>query len=764
MLLLLALSPARAACPPVDWPPGLDLGPDPVEVRATVTGTDAAGWSGPDPLVDAVRATLGACELAPGPHALVWRFDPPPVNVAGQVRLRGDGAPVATVVAVGDRTARTDADGRFALRNVAPGPATVRIVDPAWRLPDTVALTVAPGQRSELALWVVPDQAPLNGIVAWYAPEGDVGVVRTVDVERARAVPATLGDPLRALAAEPGLARSPYDAGWLLVRGGDFDETGLYLDGVRVPLVYHLGGFTSVLHPEMIEAVRFWPGPFPARYGDALSGAVDLVPRDVGDRTRAVGGANLVFADAYVEAPTRFGGVALAMRRSYLDGVLAAVVGREGAKIAPRFWDVSGQLRIGRARILALGLRDAVDTPSLTGSDVITVVQQGAQVQAVLPLTREASPVRATLRPWFAWTGRSLEGIDTPREAVDELYPGLRLEADAPLGEGHGSAGLEVERQWFRLDKAGLVRTAPVWRAEPYAGLGMGRAVHAWSEVRLSTLAAVGDVPRPVRTGWSPRAGVDWAPADGVALHAAFGRFHQPPPATLSLPVAEGAYLPLERSDELTAGFALTRAAWALDADAWVRRSADLAEIELDGSIGPSEARAHGLESRLRTALGPLEASLLYQYTRTFRREDPGDAWGPGPFDAPHRAELLLVDRLPRAWTASARLRATSGYARVEEWSELFPTEAFDVLRQQHVELGLGPEDPRLAPFWAVDLRVARTFAFRRWQLDLALDVQNATNRRVVEPVITGFGDSRPPYGFGLPVLPILSAEGRFYP
>ena len=51
-----------------------------------------------------------------------------------------------------------------------------------------------------------------------------------------------------------------------------------------------------------------------------------------------------------------------------------------------------------------------------------------------------------------------------------------------------------------------------------------------------------------------------------------------------------------------------------------------------------------------------------------------------------------------------------------------------------------------------------------RWQrrldiLDAYLDVQNLTNHRVAEPLITGFGESSPSYGFGLPILPIFGVE-----
>jgi hypothetical protein len=759
--------PARADCPPVDYPPGVDLGAATVRaaVRVDPDGrVSAADWVGPEPLVDAVAATLAGCELPPGDHRLAWPFDAPLVNVAGTVRALGDQAPVRTVIVVGERTARTEPDGSFALRNVAPGAWPVRIADPAWRLPDDAIIEVLPGERVDVALWVAPDRAAANEIVALYDPTASVGVVRTVDVDRARAIPGTLGDPLRALSQEPGLSRSPYDAGWLLVRGGDFDEVGLYLDGVRVPLVYHLGGFASVLHPEMVEAVRFWPGLFPSRYGGALSGAVDLVPRPVGDRPRAVGGVNVVFAHASAETPTPWGGIALAARRSYLDAVLAAFVGGEGARIAPRFWDLSGQLRVGDARFTALVMRDTVDAPSFSSGGVLEIVQQGAQVQGVIPVAQGGRGV-IELRPYVAWTQRALTGDVLFPEQIDEVYPGLRVEARSPLADrGQALGGIELQRRWFRLDKDDLVRPSPVWQVAPYAGLAAGRDVRTWTEARFEALIVEGDPQQPIRTAVSPRAGVDWDLGGGLELRGAFGRLHQPPPPSLLLAVADGAYLALERSDQVTAGFALTRAALTVEAEAWARRASDLAELELDGSIGPTEGRAHGVEARIRGVRDGFDGSVLYQLTRTLEREDPGDPWRPGAFDAPHRFEVLVMQQLPRAWVASARFRATSGFARVRVGLGIEPTEAYDLLQQRTVRLDLGPWDPRLAPFHALDLRIGRRFTFRRWQLDAGLEVQNAYSRRVVEPVITGFGDARPPYGFGLPVLPIFSLDARLWP
>jgi hypothetical protein len=757
---------AHAACPPVAYPPGVDVGAATVQVVLELDsegGLVPTSWTGPEELVAAVAETLSRCELQ-GPGTLSWSFPEPPVNVSGTLWSRGDRGRVQGVtVVVGERDARTDASGRFALRNVAPGPYSVRIADPAWRLADPVELVVVEGERAELELWVSPQRAVRDELVATYAREEHSGVVRTVGIDAARAVPGTLGDPVRALASEPGMSRSPYDAGWLLVRGGEPDEVGLFLDGVPVPLIYHLGGFTSVLHPEMIEAVRFWPGLFPARYGQATSGAADLVPRDPGDRPHLVGGVNVVFAHAFAETPTPFGAVSVAARRSWLDGVLALALDPQSARIAPRFWDVSSLWRVGRARFVLLAMQDTMDAPSFDGEELLHIEQRAAQVQATLPLG-----ALVTVRPWLAWTRRDITGGESIEfQRIEELYPGLRLEARGK--EPRWTAGLEGQRHRYSLAQVRgegdeTARAAPVWTMDPYAGLAVGAPVELWTEMRLTTAVVEGQRLQPFRMALSPRTGLRAEPAPGWQLRAEWGRLHKLPLPQLLVSVAEGVYLDYERADQWAAGTSWARGPLRVDLDGWVRFAAALAELELDHSIGASQGRAAGLESRLQLGLDGLQGSILYQHTRSQKREDPGDPWLPSPFETPHRLELLAVQQLPRAVTASARWRLVSGFPRVIEGEEILPQQAYDILRQRQIDLDFQPGQTRLQPFHALDLRLGRQFHFRTWQLEASLEVQNVYSRRVVEPIITGFGESRPTYGLGLPVLPIFALDGSLWP
>ena len=100
---------------------------------------------------------------APAPVEITYRYDfvlrraPPPaapteapVVLSGRVIERGTRAPVAGAsLDVGGVAAETDADGRFEVRGVAPGPAKVRIVAPEHE-PLTLDETIEAGKRREV--------------------------------------------------------------------------------------------------------------------------------------------------------------------------------------------------------------------------------------------------------------------------------------------------------------------------------------------------------------------------------------------------------------------------------------------------------------------------------------------------------------------------------------------------------------------------------------------------------------------------------------
>ena len=70
-------------------------------------------------------------------------------------------------------------------------------------------------------------------------------VIRT---EEARRVPGTQGDTLKVVQNLPGVARSALGSGALIVWGSAPADTRVYVDGVEIPALYHVGGLRSTVN------------------------------------------------------------------------------------------------------------------------------------------------------------------------------------------------------------------------------------------------------------------------------------------------------------------------------------------------------------------------------------------------------------------------------------------------------------------------------------------------------------------------------------
>ncbi|MEZ4318019.1 MAG: TonB-dependent receptor [Myxococcota bacterium] len=756
--------PELSGCPEVVWPVGISGDPFEARVHALLRadGSLAEGRiDSPRPdLDDALTEALAGCgvraavfqgEPADVPVTFVIDVPPPPLSLTVTVKLRGEGItlPGFTVV-VGGQSAVTNDDGVAELRNLAPGDAPVTTGDPRYRIASAPTLPVSDTPRSA-DVWVAEDEG--WEIVARYSKETDRPGTHTITQEEIRITPGSLSDPVRGVSARPGMVRTPFDSGWLLVRGGDPGDTGLYLDGVRIPLLYHLGGFTSAVHPQMVEEVRFWPGSTPARYGRQLAGAVDVVPRELGDRAQIVAGANLAFAHAFVEIPTKGGGFAAAFRRSYLDAALTLAVGAERARIAPRFWDVQARITGERYSLMFLGLSDSIDAPTGTNTNTVEIQQRAGQLQGRLDIPVRNLKLR--ISPWVANWLRGIDGSAEPQSTV-EFFPGARIElSPADTTAVRWRAGIEGEYRTYAITQGTVARRRPAQLVDPYLDARIGKGLQADLGIRAESLFVEGQLPR---AELSPRGSLRWAATDWLTVSAEAGRSHKPPEGALLIGLPDGAYLDLERADSAGVGFVAKRGIATLESNVWTRRMSRLAGFERDNSVGGLFGRADGIENQLSVVWPDLSVRAIYQYTRSTRWEDPGGELerNPTPWDQPHRVQIVALGQLPRDWALSGRMRYSSGFPAPRD-----TTTAYDLLTDESVELG--PELGRLQPFASLDVKISHRFLFRSWQVDAYLDLENI-GPRVFEPIITGFDDTDPAYSKGLPFLPVFGFDGVFWP
>lgn len=130
--------------------------------------------------------------------------------------------------------------------------------------------------------------------------------VATLNKMEMMAMPALGGKPdvLKSLQMMPGIQSQQEGTSHISVRGGAPGENLYLIDNVPLIYVNHLGGFTSVFNPDMINNIEIYKGGFPAKYGGKLSSIVSITQRE-GDKNKRKGAMSIGITDisGVIEGP-----------------------------------------------------------------------------------------------------------------------------------------------------------------------------------------------------------------------------------------------------------------------------------------------------------------------------------------------------------------------------------------------------------------------------------------------------------------------------
>jgi hypothetical protein len=184
-------------------------------------------------------------------------------------------------------------------------------------------------------------------------------------------------DSVQVIKTMPGVVSTNDFSSLMYVRGGDFYETASYLDNIYLLTPYIWGGVLSVFNPNMVESIDFYSGAFPAKYGPAMSGVLDVKMRD-GNTEQWKGFAELSLTSfsSVIEGPLGTPGetrdsVLIGLRRTHYDLVANQFSDREGVQF-PFFYD--GQLRftlhLGDSNVLRIFTLVSYEGEDVTFDDV----------------------------------------------------------------------------------------------------------------------------------------------------------------------------------------------------------------------------------------------------------------------------------------------------------------------------------------------------------------------------------------------------------
>ena len=125
----------------------------------------------------------------------------------------------------------------------------------------------------------------------------------TIGGREIRQVPGAFGDAFRALESLPGVTPIVSGLPYYFVRGAPPGNTGFFIDGVRVPGLFHLGVGPAVMYPALIDHVDLFKGAYPVSFGRFAGGVLSAETVRPADHARADWTLRLFDAGALVEAP-----------------------------------------------------------------------------------------------------------------------------------------------------------------------------------------------------------------------------------------------------------------------------------------------------------------------------------------------------------------------------------------------------------------------------------------------------------------------------
>jgi hypothetical protein len=576
------------------------------------------------------------------------------------------------------------------------------------------------------------------------APDPSAPAETTLTSREVAQVPGAFGDSFRVLEVIPGVVPIASGIPYFFVRGATPASGGYFLDGIRVPFLFHFVAGPSVVNPALVDHIDFFPGAYPARHGRFIGGIVAATTTPPSPEPRAEVLVRAIDAGALVEVPLadrRFHALASG-RYAYAGPVLSLFA----PETALRYWDYqfgAGYAVTSRDRfsVLAFGSNDflgEVKEDPVTGESTEKELfgTEFHRLDLRFDHARKAGPtVRVAATLGLDRSGFGAEGavaskmVGVRGDAELPLVEGLRMRAgtnlllerfDVELGEepfdppGDGEPGTDdgdgddeaLTGQFpartagtfgayldFSIRPTSFLELIPGLRADLFSEEGGGRvALDPRGAVRLKILPMVTSESliglahqRP--TILVPVPGLDLPPSDrGLqeALHLSQG-------LEIALPV------------DVTASFTFFHHTYWDLTDVTATCGSEVKDCKLSDR---ADGRAHGLEVQLKRPLTErLGGFIAYTLSRS-ERDAVGETF-PSDFDRTHVLHVVLGYRIAPGWHAGARFTTYSGRPH-------------SILAFDH------PDDPtrptqigktnaaRLPAFYRLDLRLEKRWSIGR--------------------------------------------------
>ncbi len=733
-----------------------------------------------------------------------------PVNYQGVVRERGTRDPMPNIEVYLEEfelSAITDERGRFEFRGIPVGTFHVLILAPGFE-PFQTEEDVFQGELTDVVYFVRPSPVGANRTIVRVKKERKEVSRTTLTIEEIQQVPGTFGDPIKVVQNLPGVARSPFDFGILIVRGSGPEDTGTYVDGLRVPLLYHFGGFRSVISPIMIDAIDFYPGGYGPRWGRTMGGVMNVgTKREWPDVVHGLVRLDLIDAEAALVGPIKrqgekIGGFGAAGRRSYIDLMLPVLAPPSvdlSRTVLPQWWDAQAKVAIQPSKQVDLWafLYASDDQTSQVSDQPLSEQSASSSGFAGFRTSFFRATVGGAVRPHpnvdLDWRfGYSYDAIKIAAGSAFNVATASnffygRLDgtwSPAEWTRGHVGFDYAGGTDQFELFSEGVVQAVqdPTGEGEDLLIVGdTSGSAPAWyvegefmpfpDRDRLKLIPGVRLDYYRYQDGaqfvtLDPRFTARLRVYETTYLKGSAGLYHQTPQPWELFEGIGNPDLKPERSPQFVVGVEQQFTPFlSLDAQffyKWMENLVILSFRDVDEASdvwkNKGVGRVIGGEFFLRWRMHRnFFGWISYTVSRSTRQDWPDEDWYVYEFDQPHILDVVAAYEFPYHITVSARFRLTSGNPTTPYMGAML-----DVDRPGYDALFGEYNSQRMPTFHQLDVRIDKTFIFRKWRIMAYLEILNVYNRQNPEFELYNFDYTEKDYLNGLPFIPNLGLRAEF--
>lgn len=545
------------------------------------------------------------------------------------------------------------------------------------------------------------------------------------------------------------------------------------------------GGAVGIINPDFVREINFYTGAFPANRTNALSSVMEIRQKD-GSKDRVHAKISVGASDAALTIDGPIGKKStfiVSARQSYLQLLFKAI----GLPFLPTYNDFQLKYKYEidkKNELTFLGI-GAIDNLVLNTKLQETGTESQKYLLSYLPIYKQWNYTTGLIYKHFGrnyidqWVlsrnmlrNRNYKYLDNDESKVktsdylsDEAENKLRYERDflnLPVKLKVG-AGLRYSHYTNNTKRNVFIDGAPyelnyntildLWAYQIFAQVS---DEYFQERLKLSFgISTIGNnfnknMSNPLNQ-LSPRLSASFAINDKWDVNANFGRYAaQPAYTTMGFRNTAGDYVnkneslkyvisyqaimgfeyrPLETLKLSVEGFYKHYDQYplsVLDGLSIASKGADYGQIGDEEIISTGKGRAYGVEVLFKIIeLKKINVTTTYTY---FRSEftDKNSVYRPSAWDTRHMVNLIASYKLPKNWNIAARWRYVGGapYTPID-MNTSNQIAAWDITNQPYLDFA-NYNSNRLKDTHQLDIRIDKEFFFKKWALNLYVDVQNA--------------------------------------